>query len=399
MGGSSNTTQFPEPSQEEKDLQKKQLELLQQQEDETNAFKPLLLSQFGLEADYGHRDPTSEQTTAYNNQEATLRANIASAQASGDVNQIIAAQSAWGDFVKNGLQGTEYVKGYKKTADQVEKDQAYNSLLKNQNEVTNLQLDRQKKALAGDLPISEGTTQRKTQEWALFKEQMARAGNPVFGDSPEEAFSTSTAGTQALKAFNANWKLVEDSERRGEITTGASLLNQSIGLSSGLRSDAIQTAGAIPDLGTGKLIPGYVGALQPYQFQRQGQFSANAANATANAQREAGMMSMVGNLAGSAAGLYALSSKKYKKNIKEGDDQGALSSLRKTKMFKFDFKDEKDKGEARHYGPIVEHSPKGIVSPDGEHIDVMNMIGMITSSIRALDKELVTLKGRKKEAA
>ena len=240
----------------------------------------------------------------------------------------------------------------------------------------------------------------------VFKENMARAGNPVFGDSPDSAFSTSTAGTQALKSFNSNWKLLEDAERRGELTAGIESLNTSVGLNSALRGEATDIAsslrnvgqvtgsrpgfgGGVPNLGTGALLPGYINALQPYQMQRAGQFQADVMNQQSRDSRFAGLMNLVGTGAGagSAAALATLSSKKYKKNIKEVDDKKALSLLRKTKMYTWKYKTEPT-STPLHHGPIVEYSPKEIVAYTGEHIDVISHMGLMHSALRALDKKV-----------
>lgn len=399
MGGGGTEVNYPAPSADETALMQEQLKLLKQQQSETDAFKPILLSQFGLEPEYSYGTPSGTDISGYNDSVAAAQANIDRARASGDADALVAAQQKWRDLVSaGGPQGPRTLSGYKKTAEQIEKEKSYNDLLKSQNEITNLQLERQKKALAGDLPVSEGTSQRKAQEFQQFKEQMARAGNPVFGDTPEGAYSNTTAGIQALKAFQSNWKLVEDSERRGELTTGAQLLNQSVGLSSGLRSDSL-TSPVIPDLGTGKMLPAYMSALQPYQMQRQGQFQANATNATNDAQREAGLMSLVGQGLGSGAALYALSSKDFKKDIEETDGKGSLEKLRKTKMYKYNYKDEPSGGKHAHMGFITEHSPREVVSPDGKKLDIVSTLGMLTSSIKELDAKMSKFKSRKKEAA
>lgn len=402
MGGGSDVS-FPGPSQEERDLQRQQLELLQQSRAETDAFKPILMQEFGLVPKY-----TIEGTEEFKKSKELQKAI--------DENQTYLDRG----YNASGYQYTDadnnYFKEYipqlrrqlatvqsavMKTEAQIAKEAKQAEIEGATNEVSLLQAKKLKMALEGNLPISEGTIQRKAQEFQKFKEQAARNGNPIFGDTPEEAFSTSTAGTQAIKAFNDNWKLVEDQERQGQVSQGFG--NLATGVQTGGTQGAISRPG-VPDLGTGKLLPFYSQAMQPYQFDRQGQFQAGATNATNAAQRQAGLMSMVGSLGGAATtgALLMASSEKFKKGIKATGDKGdkkALSVLRSAKTFNYKYKGEgKETGE--HTGVVIERgAPKDIISKDGEHINIGDYVGLLHSSVRALSKEVEKLKGKKKEVA
>lgn len=390
MGGGPSVD-FPQPSQEERDLQRKQLQLLDQQSAEINAFKPILTQQYGLKPTYGDNPQATALLKKIQDSTAAHGGDANNAETMGYRKQF----TDQGFDVGENWRGN-YITGYEKTPEQKTIDDQNLKLQTAQGDVSLLQAQRLKAALEGTLPVSQGSIQRKTEQFAQLKEQAARAGNPIFGDDPESAFSHSTAGTQMLKSFTDQWRSAEDAERRGDIQTGFGNLGTSA-QTSGMEQSVLRSG--VPDLGTGKALPGYVSALQPYQFDRQGQFQANQANAQNSAQRFAGIMSLAGQAGGSAAGLYALSSEDSKKDIKPVNDKGdarALSSLRSTKMHTFSYKDEGD--TPSHHGPIAERSPKEIITPDGRHVDVMNYIGLLHSSVRALDKEVTRLKARKKEA-
>jgi hypothetical protein len=385
MGGGDTSVNYPGPSKEEKDLQREQLELLRMQRSETEAFKPILLEQYGITPTY---DSSGKLTGyEYTTEQQTRRSK----------------EMALQDLSLETM------------TKQLEKLNAGPTALeKAQEEVGLLQAERTKKALSGELPLSEGTVSRKQAEWDQFKESMARAGNPIFGDSPESSFSNTTAGNESLQAFNQAWKVAEDAERRGDISVGAQLVNESTslasslrgaayGASSGFRSSGLSTTDlyqGVPELGTSKLLPSYLSALQPYQLQRQGEFQADATNATNAATRYAGLMNMTGAIAGGlGSAMLIRSSKKFKKNIKDMDERKALSSLRKMKVYTFDYKEEPTSKIGRHIGPVVEESPEEIVEPGGTHINLVNQIGLLSASLRALDSKLLKLEGLKKEAA
>lgn len=395
MGGGSNSS-MPPPSAEEVELQKAQLELLQQNRAETDAFKPILMEQFGL------RQKSSIKGTPEYDRSQELQSDIASLKNSLDTgkraNGYAMDEADTIDYTRRMKLMQQELYKVDSAVDYTDEQRGINAqqrtLQKSQTEVSLLQAQKLKLALEGNAPVSQGTIQRKAQEFQAFKEQAARNGNPIFGDTPEEAFSTSTSGTQALKGFNDNWKLVEDAERRGEVAQGFG--NLATGVQSGGMAQSV-LRGGVPDLGTGRQLPMYTQAMQPYQFQRQGQFQASMANAQADATREAGMMSMVGSIAGVGAGLAIRSSKKFKKDIKEEGGK-AISSLRKTKMYTFRYKEEDDDAKP-HIGMIAERAPKEIITKDGQHLDVGDYLGLLASSVKSIDKELSRLKGKKKEAA
>jgi hypothetical protein len=130
-------------------------------------------------------------------------------------------------------------------------------------QLTQLQNDRQRRALEGTLPVSEGTIQRKSSEWQTLKEGAARRGIIIEGDSPETATSSSTSGNELIGQFNRTYKIQEDAERRGELSSMSG--NASIGAAS-----AAQASGPSSLMGAYQGLSGSYGQLaQPYANQRQ----------------------------------------------------------------------------------------------------------------------------------
>lgn len=161
--------------------------------------------------------------------------------------------------------------------------------------------ERQAKALAGELPLTEAGQQKKAEEFRIFKEAMARSGNPITGETPETATATTTPGIQGLRAFNQRFGLLEEAERFGELSRGTSSILQRLGITSDIA--ARERAGLL-DFPTGPLRRTQVGtqALQPFQFDRALQFQANVIGSQNQAAFTAGLLELAGTIGGAAAG-------------------------------------------------------------------------------------------------
>ena len=159
--------------------------------------------------------------------------------------------------------------------------------------------ERQRKALAGELPLTEAGQQKKAEEFRIFKEAMARAGNPITGDTPETATATTTAGTQGLKAFTKRFGLLEEAERFGELTRGTSAILNRLRVTSDIGQR--ERAGLL-DFPTGPLDRARVGtrALQPFQFDREMRFRANVIGSQNQAAFTAGLLELAGTGGGFA---------------------------------------------------------------------------------------------------
>lgn len=187
-------------------------------------------------------------------------------------------------------------------------------------EITRLQLDRFQKALNGELPVSEATKQQKEQDFKLFKEAQARAGNTITGDSVETASADSTPGIQSLENFRKTYALREDEEKRGIVNQG---LTGVYGLPSGSPNFVSPGSGgtsqnpilgltgtAATTFGPGATASGYGtasqlagGAQQPYQADRGLLFQTNLQNAANRAQARSDLFGLVGNVVGLGGSL------------------------------------------------------------------------------------------------
>jgi hypothetical protein len=145
-----------------------------------------------------------------------------------------------------------------------------------QERISALERENYERALRGEAPLSEGTIQRGKKDFAVLKENLARRGTRVTGDTPETAVANSTAGVQTLESFATAKKVAEDAERRGYLGFGASTVDR---YNPGSVTNPV--ASMVPSFGPGATSPaysnlssGYLGLTQPYAQQRSGQFQA-----------------------------------------------------------------------------------------------------------------------------
>ena len=256
-----------------------------------------------------------------------------------------------------------------------------------------LQLERQNKALKGELPLSEGLLQQKSKEFSQFKEAMARAGNPIEGDEPGSAIAQTTSGIQGLKSFQDRWGLVEDAERRGELTVGQQTINQTMGVATDIGRSDLAAKEGFPQRTTG-LLTNVSNAMQPYQFDKSMQFQANMQNAA----NSAGLLSDIGNVAGMgmmAAGMK-WSDPKMKKDIvrKTGKDENrALKLVKGTKSYDYRYKGAPS-NSAKRTGLMADEAPAEIVSPDRKMINMDKQMGLLTMAAKTLAKKVEKLERR-----
>jgi hypothetical protein len=129
-----------------------------------------------------------------------------------------------------------------------------------------------------------------------------------------------------------------------------------------------------------------------YLGQRQGGFQANQANVQGQTQRLGQYLNLY-NSTISAAG-NALSSAKFKKGITPLDPdeyRGALKRLVDTPVTRWRYHWESDDREP-HIGPILELSPREIQAGDGNHVSLLDYLGLVHASVKGLDREVKTLR-------
>lgn len=299
----SGSPDYPEPTQEERDLQRSQSEMLNEQRDilrqqlrEQQLLAPIIYKQLGIKPQYdeagqitGYEElgPTPEEQAAQEYQQASLRQlRLNEALLPTQLEQ----QGYRATYGENGeITGVEAIAG---SNQQLER------------EVQHQLLERAQQAMRGELPVDPGLERQfGVQERALREQLRKNLGT---------GYETSTPGIEALADFNERKANTIYSAQHGEINSATQLAlatgqgnNQNFGvgqsvtnpsqssaamlqpfLAQGSSAGQIQnTMGGVASLynganGLGTLSQLYGNALQPYQQQRQGQFLADV-----NAQR------------------------------------------------------------------------------------------------------------------
>lgn len=232
MGGDA-----PKPSAEERALQQQQLDILEQQQEDAALMRPFQLSGMGLIEDA----PTGE--LRYMTEEEKLA----------------------------GMSDIE----------------------REQYEITQLGQERQRKAYAGELPISPALEQSLKDEEAKLVEALSRQLGPDF--------MSTTSGQQAMMRFTQKADLVREEARRGEISGGGANVFQGLSYMGGTAATRTATAAGFPGSRTSGMSGQYGGILDRMSNERMMQYQASS-------QRQAGFMGGMGQLAGAgiqAYGTYA----------------------------------------------------------------------------------------------
>ena len=178
-------------------------------------------------------------------------------------------------------------------------------------ELSHLGAQRQKLALEGKLPVSEGTRLAKEQEYGLLQENLARRGNAAIGNTPGSSYSLSSAGNQALGQFNQRYGLIEDAERRGEIVQGAGRTGMDFGNNRSLQTSPYQQLGMLPQGNQNyaamypSLVGGYGQMMQPYMQNQSLQYGGLLQKYQQDMQNRQGMYQLYGMGAGALIGGLA----------------------------------------------------------------------------------------------
>lgn len=183
-----------------------------------------------------------------------------------------------------------------KTAAQLAKEAEMAEIEKQQMELTKAQAERQRKALAGEIETSPILQKQIQDEFNVFKENQARAGNVIVGDNIENAVGKGTAAIESLARFKDNATAAKQREI-DSIVNQTPLYYQGLGIS----SDLTQTSPYQSDFGGLSSLS--LSAMQPFQFNRQ--MNVYQAINSKNQSKKSGLGTALGGLAG-AAGGYAL---------------------------------------------------------------------------------------------
>lgn len=163
-----------------------------------------------------------------------------------------------------------------------------------QSEIERLYEERQLAALKGELPVSPALEAELSQQEQEISEDLARRLGPQWQQT--------TAGQRGMGEFQKRADLVREEARRGQLSTGESLLASRMGQMSDIeqrRLVNLQQSGQ-PSL---QLLGAYGGVLAPYQQERMmGWQMSNQAKQQSAANR-AGVIGSMFGAAGTLGGL------------------------------------------------------------------------------------------------
>lgn len=188
-----------------------------------------------------------------------------------------------------------------KTAERQALEDQYKQVQQQQLELTKAQAERQKKALAGEIPTSPVLASQIQKEFEAFKEAQARAGNVILGDDPFTAVGKGSAAIESLRGFQDNATAAKQREIQSIVQGETPLFYQGLGLAGGYGGVSLPSA---PDYSgaAGLSLAGH----QPFQFNRQMQFNMDALKASSKSKgNKSGLIGSLGG-AGLGVGLAAL---------------------------------------------------------------------------------------------
>lgn len=173
---------------------------------------------------------------------------------------------------------------------QMNEEEYLGTLTESQRGIYELQLldiERQRRALNRETPVSEGLQMQRDREYEQLREALARQGHALTGDDAATAVATSTAGAQRLGRFNERFALAEEAERDAQLARGSQAILNREGLFGNLRGERAARAANLIGYGSEFFDrAGQAGGLlQPYQYQRG--LEANTALANQAAANEA----------------------------------------------------------------------------------------------------------------
>lgn len=244
MGGSPDI-EYPEPTPEERDLQKEQTELLRQQREillaqskQGQMILPVLLKDAGFLPKFD------------------AQGNITSIEESNDPATTLRKE------IETGL------------------------------------LQRTQAALKGELPVNPALVGEISDQEKTLRETLLKELGP--------GFETSTAGIKALGEFGERKTQLLESARRDDLTLAEQLGIARTGLNRQVTSQAYNSIAGVPGnmQGIASTVQGFNSPLNWFQQNRQGQFQADSMNAQLRSQTMGQIFGGLGMLGGVAAGKW-----------------------------------------------------------------------------------------------
>jgi len=271
MCGGSTSVSYPGPTPAEQQLEQLQLQQLQQQSADMESFKPFVLQQYGLVSNPNYSqskvDQFDNQINAWKtSSNPTGTGAPTDAQRQDAINQL---EQAKADYLKQNPV-------YQYTPEQQARNQQLQQIQDQALRLQKAQGERQAQAIAGTLPLSAALVNQMGLDFQKLKTDQSNNGNEIIGDSLDNAVAKSTSGQQALEALRTTYGTLASNEQNAAINEAALP-----GVYGSQYTAATQPGAPNPSMFA--LNPqSYSSAYQPYIAQQQGQFQANATNASNN---------------------------------------------------------------------------------------------------------------------
>lgn len=129
----------------------------------------------------------------------------------------------------------------------------------------------------------------------------------------------------------------------------------------------------------------------------QGEMQRNAEAQAENARRQQQRNANLGTLIGAGA-MFAISTRKAKKNIKPATSRDAKEAIESTKVKTFEYKPAIGRPRGKQVGPIAEEAPaafKGPETKEGKTVNLGSMVGALVKNQQDLSKRIKKLETRK----
>lgn len=196
---------------------------------------------------------------------------------------------------------TKTVSSLQKTPERLALEERFKKLEEQQLSLNEAQLERQNKALKGEIPTSETLKKNIQDEFNRFKESQARAGNVILGESLEDAVGKGTAAIESLAAFKNNATQAKERELQSIIQGETPLAYGGFELASGASGSRAYSLPGSVDYGglQGMSLSG----SQPFQFNRQLAQQLELAR-MGNTKQKSGLGMTIGGLAGAGIGGF-----------------------------------------------------------------------------------------------
>lgn len=187
-------------------------------------------------------------------------------------------------------------KKLEKTPERLALEERYKALEGDLMTLSQAQLERQNKALRGEIPNTQTLLKTIGKEFNSFKEAEARRGNIIMGDDPFSAVAKGTAAQEALRAFQENATVAKEREIQS-IVAETPFAYGGFELAAGSSGPRAYSMPGSPNYAglQGMSLSG----SQPFQFNRQMEMQQRMEQSSRN---RSGRSGLVGTMLGAGAG-------------------------------------------------------------------------------------------------